>query len=397
MRRRPTKPKMLDGAKWRMSHQATVDSVLARISEHRSVVSKGSNFFNRDSWTARAFVAALCEWARLNPGETPDRHIVEGWVVHANYAISNVPSYQRGITIASTPDELPRWLAWALVGGGYHEAWHTLYSRRTRLHISEVWPKVKRYWDMIPYDPENGFHGWSGLVGSVLHWGNIVEDIRIERCGCREFPGSPGKMEALQDLILKQEREGTEAMEHRGLNVNSDLTVVTGTFRDLGLGYRTPDQVAALDEYKQTSPEGYRFVDEGPLRPLLDRAITLGPEDDLDHLWIAMEIVASVVEATKPENPKESEDESEDGDKGQGSQGPPPDQVEASDISDGSDADAKPMPATNKPLLYKKGDRAVLKKGPHKGRMVEVTRASLPHPETGVQKLEFALVEDEAA
>ena len=46
-------------------------------------------------------------------------------------------------------------------------------------------------------------------------------------------------------------------------------------------------------------------------------------------------------------------------------------------------------------LVFKKGDRAKLKSGPHKGRMVEVTRASLPHPETGVQKLEYALVEDE--
>jgi hypothetical protein len=282
------------------------------------------------------------------------------------------------------------------VGGGYHEAWHTLYSRRTPIHIDEVWPTVERLWGLVPFDPANGKKGWAGLTGALLDWSNIIEDIRIERLGCKEFPGSPEKMEALQDLILQQEAEGRSVSEHRGVPVNSDLSVVTGTFRDLGLGYDTPAQKAALSAYKESSPEGYRFVTEGPLKTLLDRATTLDRNANLDSLWLAMEVVAAIVKASTkpPEAPKPPPPAPPPG-KGEGKP-PPPDQQEASDAmkpSPPEGEEGESQPPSKKPLLYKKGDRAVLKSGPHAGRTVEVTRASLPHPETGVQALEFALVE----
>jgi hypothetical protein len=373
------KTKALDGNRWRRTHQATVDSVLHPIGEWRKVESRGHSFFNRDNWTARVFVAALCEWARLNPASVPDKYDVESWVMRANQAA--VPESQKGITIASTPDDLPRWLAYALVGGGYHEAWHTVYSRRTRIHISEVWPKVRDLWDLVPYDPANGKMGWAGLTGAVLHWGNIIEDIRIERCGCKAYPGAPSKMEALQDLILQQEEEGRTMSEHRGVAVNDHLSVVVGTFRDLGLGYETPTQLAALRKYQERSPEGYRFVTEGPLKSFLVAAIEMGPMDDLGHLWMAMEIVAAIVKTTEPPEPEEQqegESDEGDGDSGQGQGQSQGKQLKKDQL-----------------LLFKKGDRAKLKTGPHKGRTVEVVKASLPHPETGVQKLEFALVEGE--
>jgi hypothetical protein len=405
MRRSTKGPALLDGNKWRNTHQATIDSVLSKISEHRSVSSRGHSFYNRDSWTARAFGAALCEWARLNPASVPDRYDVEAWVLRANQ--SSIADYQKGIVIASTPDDLPRWLAFALVGGGYHEGWHTLYSRRTRIHINEVWPKVRDLWGLIPYDPAAGKKGWAGLTKSLLDWGNIIEDIRIERVGCREFPGAPAKMEALQDLILSQEAEGREKAEARGAVLNDDLSVVTGTFRDVGLGYDTPSQNAALRKYKTRSEDGYKFATEGPLKPMLDRSIALGAKDDMEHLWLAMEVLAAIVEASEPPPPPEPEEEPEDGGEGEsGDEGKPepkpqeaPDQLEASDFDndeEDSEGEAQPAPPTSKPLLYKKGDRALLKSGPHAGCLVEVTKASLPHPESGVQKLEFALVEDEA-
>ena len=134
-RRKNPVPEGLNGSKWRATHQATVDGVLARIGESRSVSSRGSNFFNQDSWTARTFAARLCEWARLNPASTPDRYDIEDWVNMANREARW--HHDKGITIASTPDDLPKWLAFALVGGGYHEAWHTLYSRRTPIRIEE--------------------------------------------------------------------------------------------------------------------------------------------------------------------------------------------------------------------------------------------------------------------
>ena len=418
MSRRSKAPEDLDGSKWRRTHQATVDGVLSHINETRKVRSQGSMFFNQDSWTARAFTAALCEWARLNPASAPDRYDIEDWVQAANRAEHSVGDSNRGITIASTPDDLPRWLAFALVGGGYHEAWHTLYSRRTAIHIKEVMSTVQDLWKLVPYAPHEGKKGWAGLTKALLDWSNVIEDIRIERLGCKQFPGSPAKMEALQDLILKQEREGREAASLAGVPTNDALSVVMATFRDVGLGYETPDQDAALRGCQERSPEGYRFVTEGPLKPLLARAIALGPEADLDCLWLAMEVVAAIVKASEapqeapkpqpaPEDSDEDEEEQEGEQEGQGTgQGEPQEPQEQGqqdaypeDEPDDSSQDGKKAPPQKKgpelPPLYKKGDRAKLKAGPYAGREVEVTRASLPHPETGVQNLEFALIEED--
>ena len=376
-------PGFLDGAKWRRSHQATVDTVLARIHETRKVYSRGARFYNMDSWTARAFVAALCEWARLNPGSTPDRDTVVAWVVAANRCVLSFS--QKSITIASTPDDLPLRLAMALVGGGYHEAWHTLYSRRTPLHITEVWPKVRDYWEMVPYAPDEGKAGWAPLTGALLDWGNVIEDIRIERNGCVEFPGAPPKMEALQDLILAMEREPREG------GAATALTTTVTVFRDLDLGYTTPEAVAALKTYQSSHPDAYAFVTEGPLRPLLDQSIALGREDDLGHLWLSMEVLAASVEAAEPlEEEEEEESDEGEGEPGESGDTKPRDQLEASDFGEGGEQ----APPTSKPLLYKKGDRALVKAGPHAGREVEVTVAGLPHPDTGIQELEFALVEE---
>lgn len=390
--RRKANPAPLDGNKWRNTHQATVDGVLNRIDVYRKVTSRGHSFYNLDTWTARSFGAALCEWARLNPESVPDRHDVEAWVIRANSA--SMPEYKKGINIASTPDALPRGLAYALVGGGYHEAWHTLYSRRTRIHINEVWPKVQEMWKLVPYDPAKGKAGWAGLTENLLHWWNIIEDIRIERVGCKEFPGSPPKLWALQDLILHQEAEGRAKALAAGKEPNEKLSAVVGTFRDLGLGYETPDQRLALRQYEERSPEGYEFVTAGPLTPFLERSIALGVDDDMVPFWLAMEVVAAIVAAAEPPEPKPEEEEGEEGEKGEGGESqPPPDQLEASDFSD--DGEGEEAPPTSKPLLYKKGDRALLKSGPHAGSLVEVTRAGLPDPTTGVQDLEFSLVEGE--
>jgi hypothetical protein len=385
MSMRRNTPGYLDGAKWRRSHQATVDTVLTSLNETRKVHSRGTRFFNTDSWTARTFVAALCEWARLNPGSTPKRRDVVGWVVEANRCV--VHYSQKGITIAATPDDLPRWKALALVGGCYHEAWHTLYSRRTPIHITEVWPKVADLWERVSYAPAEGHMGWAPLTGALLEWGNVIEDIRIERVGCVEFPGTPSKMEALQDLILKMEATLRES------DAATALTVTVSAFRDLGLGYTTPDQAGALKTYQGSSPDAWDLVEKGPLRPLLDRTMALDRHADLDHLWLAMEVVATIVEAAQPPE----EEEKGEGEEGEGEGEPekadsppaPPKQLEASDFGeDGGEA-----PPTSKPILYKKGDRALLTVGPHTGREVEVTLAGLPHPETGIQELEFALVE----
>ena len=379
----------LRGHKWRTTHQSTVDSVLGAMGEQVTVRSQGSMFFNKDNWTARSFAAAMCEWAELNPDKTPAYDDVQQWI-YKRVDAHRAEYYERGINIAATPDDLPRWLAMALVGGGYHEAWHTRYSCRRKLTVDEMMPMIEKLWNLVPYDPENGRRGWAGLTRYLLDWGNIIEDIRIERCGCKEYPGSPEKMGSLQDLILKQEEAGRSVSEHRGVPVNDDLSVVVGTFRDLGLGYTTHDQLKALSEYQKRSLDGYKFVTEGPLKPLLARAISMDADDDLGHLWLAMEVIAAIVEASpntqQPPQPPGPTDPPPPGDD-KGEDGPPIG-VRPNDAGGGGERGSKRKVY----FIYAVGDRATLKAGPYKGREVEVVEASLPDQVTGKQDLKYALV-----
>ena len=383
----------LNGNKWRATHQATVDAILNPLGEKRSVRSRGNQFYNMDHWTGRQFLAAMSEWAQLNPGARPDWDTVANWVAKAN-AVPRELNYDggRGITIGQTPDDLPRWLAMALIGGGYHEAWHTEYSCRRKLTVDEVWPHVNRLWDLIPYDPPRR-QGWAGLTGPLLEWSNLIEDIRIERRGCEKYAGAEDKMIALQDLILKQEEEGIQAAEHRGLSTNKALAAVTGQFRDIGLGYKSPRQRAALARYKKDSPKAVALVMEGTLRPHLDRAIAMSADDDLGCLWLAMEVLGALSDADEggPSSPPPQPPQPPEEGQTPGGQPPPP--------PEGGEGDEPPPPSgggqqdpNQERTVYKVGDRAWLKRGPHQGREVEVVWAGVPDAD-GKQELKFALVE----
>ena len=355
------------GSRWAASHQTSVNTILGTGT--RKVSAKGSQFYNKDRWTARTLMASLVEHLRY--GNAFDHDLVEKCVYRAN----DEQVYRPEIVVATVPDRVPAWLARASIGGNYHEAWHTEWSCSRDLTVAEVWGPLSERWDMVS--------DWTPFIGAVLTWGNIIEDIRIERLGCAKYPGSPDKMADLQDLILKMEAEGREASEHRGLPTNDDMAVVMGAFRDLGLGYTSERQLAALADYEKRSPAGWALVDSGLLRPLLDRAIHMAAEDDLDHWWLAMEIVATLVRigkgaATPPPPPSPSSgsaDEAEagapegDGD-GEGGKGKPPE-----------------FP------VFKVGDRAKAKVGPYAGKVVEVTFAGVPTAE-GRQDLRFAVVED---
>jgi len=385
---RKYQPGLLNGQKWRQTHQATIDAILGP--NVRTVRSQGSQFYNRDNWTGRAFLGALCEWGRLNGDYAPQQHDVENWV----YVANRPTVYQggKGITIASTPDDLPRWLADALTGGGYHESWHTKWSRTKPLHINEVWPHIPRMWGMIPYDPSTGASGWAPLMGALMMWSNIIEDIRIERLGCQEYPGVQDKMEALQDLILQQEADFRS--EAKGMKVGNDfLSVVVGAFRDLGLGYQTTRQKTRLLEYRDREPDAFAFVQQGPLKPLLDRAINMAADDDMGCIWLAMEVLAEIFKASKlpppPPKPPPAEGQKDN------QPAPPPPQENQNADYDPDEADDPGSAPPPRALTYKVGQRAKLQSGPHKGQVVEIVRAGVPDPVTGEQPLEFALVEED--
>ncbi len=64
-------------------------------------------------------------------------------------------------------------MALALVGGGYHEAFHTLYSCRRDVTVDEACAVILPRWAMVP--------NWSVFYKLLQEWSNIVEDIRIVR------------------------------------------------------------------------------------------------------------------------------------------------------------------------------------------------------------------------
>jgi hypothetical protein len=352
----------ISGQRFRRTHQQTIDSILGP--GVRSVRSEGNSFYNRDSWTLRAFTAAFCRWAQMNPGLNPDERDVRSWLREANH--THIRPWERGIVIAQTPDDLDKKRASALMGGGYHEAWHTEWSRLAPLAEEDVWPRLGELWRELPQGKR--LPSWSSLTRTLLEWSNIIEDIRIERLGCRKYPGSKKRMEDLQDLILDMEREGRALAEHRGLPTHGPLQVVMGAFRDLGLGYETPTQALALRGYRKRNLKAYRMVHEGPLRPLLDRAIALRPEDDCENLWLAMEVVIELIRARYLllEAPPKKE-------------APPSPQA------------PPPLGGGKEPVRV--GQKALIKQGPYAGRRAEVVRVGLPDPETGIQELEYRLLD----
>lgn len=412
----------LPGHKWRATHQATVNSVLGsdpNSDKYRRVRSQGAHFLNKDTWFARSFASSLCEWARLNKYNMPTEYDIRLWVVHANSRALH-QAKDRGIVIAHTPDELAPELAMALVGGAYHEAWHTEYSRRTPLKEEDVLSRTQELWAQIPWAPERGYRGWSKLTEQLLSWSNIIEDIRIERLGCQEYPGSPSKMEALQDLILRMEGHGTSASEHRGLHKENFLGAVQGAFRDLGLGYRTSLQSQALEKYKQQSPKGWALVNSGALRSILDRAISLGRKDDMESLWLAMEVLVVLSKLAAPEaaakfaakkaaedaRTKEQEKAREEAEEKAREEAKKReslhvDQMDATaeetdEIEPDLQEQVVTLVTTEKPPLYKVGDEVELKIPSYLGQKAKVVKASLPDPVTGVQELEFELLEEVA-
>lgn len=357
---------------WSRTHQASIDAVLGP--GVRKVRVAGTGFSNKDRWTARVLWSLLVRSVKTY-GNDLSRWMVQDAVRQANWTQVEEPM----ITVAETPNELTARDQRASIGGDYHEAWHTEWSCRRDLTIEEVWEPLMERWGLV--------EDWSPYIGAVLHWSNLIEDIRIERLGCRKYPGAPPKMRDLQDLILDMESKGREAAEHRGLRgaSNDDLSVIMGTFRDLGLGYTSVKQQIALAGYRERSPKGYALVESGALRPMLDRAINMTAEDDLGSFWLAMEVVAALVNIQVGKAPEEAPEE---GGKGKGNVPSPGEEEFAPNQGDEENPSGESSPSSLPDVpIFKVGDRAMFN-----GVLVEVTHAGLPDPNTGRQELQFAPV-----
>lgn len=233
---------------------------------------KGNRFANIDCWTANVFVNNLYNWCRKNPRRKPTRSLIQNLVTEAN----QYSPKERKIVMPSVPKKIPLRLALALTGGAYHEAWHSLYSCKRFLTYSEMLSIFEPYFSKIK--------NWGRAMTIVLDWSGIVEDIRIERLGTKQFPGSWTKMNDLTDFIIDQEVES-----YSGDSPNS-ANIMARTFREYGLGYSTKKTNAIINMYKEWDSFAYNFVTNGPLTSILKRAISLKEDEDLGYIKLSLEI-----------------------------------------------------------------------------------------------------------
>jgi cobalamin biosynthesis protein CobT len=191
------------------------------------------------------------------------------------------------------------------VGGGYHEAWHTKYSCRRNLTVDEACALILPRWAKLP--------DWAPLQGLLQEWNNIVEDIRIERRGNEDYPGCPDKMCELQDFILMQEfADRQELLTERGPKpLEKPLPIVTGMFRDMGLGYDTDTQNQALRSYRERNADACDLVENGPLRPLLNESIDMPRTDVLGCLRVAMDVLIELQKLIDPEDMKKAAEDAQ--------------------------------------------------------------------------------------
>ena len=272
---------MLPGARYRATHQASVDAILGPMGIHRKVNSFGEDFVNVDNWYIRALASNFCDWKTNNPTAT-------SFPVKDAVALMNLSNTNKVdtpfISIAETPEQLPLNVATALIGSAYHEAWHTKYSHRD---------KVTQDFITNTFGPRLNLVDWGSQKKNLLYWMNLVEDVRIERVGCRDFIGARGRMEDLQDFILLKEADiFSKEPPETG-------SVLFGLFRDVGKAYDTELVRKVLTFYEAASPVAHFLLTSGDLKPFLDRTMSLGVGDSKECLPLAMDILIALNNLSK--------------------------------------------------------------------------------------------------
>lgn len=259
------------------------------------VTCRGQGFRCSADWTLRYFVKFMCEWAKDRPSMIPTLTEIETWCYLAQDEARHAPV---GIDIPTAPAKLPLRINMALTGGTYHEKWHYLYSKRGNLNAKAMYDMIVPRWALI--------QDWSGYAAMLLELSNLFEDTRIERNGCREFPGTPSKLADLADYILDLESDSRAQAAAQGGDIANSRSIITCSLRDLGLGYVTDKTRAALATYRQLNNAAVELIVSGPLRSILDRSRAVGINnsqgDDLECLALAMDTIVVLKEQGQDSN-----------------------------------------------------------------------------------------------
>lgn len=272
---------MLPSALWVATHQHSVNTILGEGRDRRTVRSQGDQFYNRDCWTGMLFLSFVIEGLKekLSLDHATDEAFKKP-----------LPTVRPEIVIAETPQRLNAQRAIALVGGSYHEALHTLHTRRVPMDRDGA-AKLKAALATQPAEL------WVKLESHIHSTTNLVEDIRIERLGILSWPNIKKSLVPLQDLIL--EMESTSILERQKAQPDFKTpysSVVLCAFRDLGLGYTSPAQENAFLRYQNDAPKAWEEVTQGKYAPLLQRAKELKEGEDVETQCLALELLSTLYE-----------------------------------------------------------------------------------------------------
>lgn len=274
-------PDVFPGQRYYKAIQGAVDAILVPLGIRRKVIAQGDRFFNRDAWTWLSFSKELT----LKLNKSPTKKITSKDLSTILRKANGITCPKPFIQVATMPERVTPRLALAVIGGGYHEAWHTKYSRRKTLFTKDVQDII----DLINDSIDKGVVFNSSTCNLLCSFQRIIEDIRIERRGNEDFPGALQPMRDLQDFILGLEKEA------RKKSHSSQILLML--FRDLGLGYNTENGRRALEEYKNAAPEvASLFESSGLLYSLLEEAKTLKKQDTMGSLRLAVKAVAKLWE-----------------------------------------------------------------------------------------------------
>lgn len=296
---------LMPSGNWAATHKGTAYGILTpRGKRVPSVTAAGSGFYYRAWWPARKVMAFAVEFAAKHEGCIPTRENIEEWVNRANYRDWYQKEYeeQEVLNVAAMEGRVSKRVVSAVDGGVVHEALHKAFTCQRELSADEVYDIIIPRWAKI--------EKMGKYTKLVLDAANVIEDIRIERLGCATYPGIRTKMADLQDFILTMEAESREAADAE----QTALNVVFGTFRDIGLGYRTTLQREAIKGYEAANEEAFKLVTEGEIADILravipdcssKESVEAEAKRDLVSLEKAFDLIAAIEEMGAMPEPEE--------------------------------------------------------------------------------------------
>ena len=168
--KRPDSSQYLPGGQARHTLQQTVDKLLLPKGIKRHVTTDSNGFRNYDRFTHRAMSIQICERSRKAPLTL---EIVQESIRSANR--TRVKPYIN-IPIKSKPTKK---IMKELVGGAYHETFHTLYDFRGDID-HDLAPEILEF--------VGGFVKWEPYLYLILFWHNEFLDVKIEKLGRVDYP-----------------------------------------------------------------------------------------------------------------------------------------------------------------------------------------------------------------